>query len=166
MNTYSLIRSESDPKVIGIKTGLSQVELKQEQESYRLLDEFLDIFTFWDKKDFALPDSIQLSVQHGKLLKGAKLTDFMRFRPYLIDCHFIIRENIRLLLEEFILPEHYFIPVEILNRDHMTERHYLFYMPDLHFEVIDFSKSIFYTGGIATEKKKYKSQIGKSTGCC
>lgn len=154
---YYLLREESDPKIIGVKDGVAQVEIDESgfvnKELYQSLVAFFNAFTYWQKEDFAPPENFV--IECARPLKGAVLTDFLTYKPHLMACPFMISERIKQLFEIYNLQEHYYFQVKLYYNDELIRnQYYLMYCPYLDYRIVDFSKSSFYTGSELLGKKK------------
>ena len=151
---YYNIRLDWDPKVIGVKNGVYQVELDKKA---------------YDKKMYAQIDSLFVSGEftankvypeidfkfYFKKLKSAKKTSFMSFTPYLKHCHFLVNDDILNLFKPFNVQSHvifesviYDSPVENLDNSYR-----LFYSVLQDWDVIDFQKTVFASGGFGNIPK-------------
>jgi hypothetical protein len=159
MKQYYLIRRESDPKIVGVKEGITQVEIRRSgfanSSIYDDLVSFFDTFNYWKKKSFA--PTRDFDIEYVEILTGAKLTDFMGYRPYLIACPFIVSEKARSIFEEHVVQEHYYFPVRMYRTGQpVNGSYFLFYCPPLPFEVVDFARSVFYTGTMGLNERNVR----------
>lgn len=146
---YYFLREPSDPEIIGVTNGGSQVEISKEgfddKEKYERLLKFFDHTKYWSKEDFS-PDE-NFEIEYARMLKGAIATDFLSYRPYLIACPFIVSEKTKLLLEGHAVQQHYYFPVKVYERQTlMNIKYFLLYCPLLDYDIIDFSRASFYSG--------------------
>ncbi|MGZ3840157.1 MAG: hypothetical protein ACXVMS_16525 [Flavisolibacter sp.] len=156
---YLEVIFNSDPKVTGLKNGGFQVEVREEdfanKENYDQIKSFFMTLDYW-KRENLIPDFV-LNIENARLLKGAKLTDFIHFSPHMFGCPFMVSQNAKLRLNDFNLPNHYFYPVHIITNLRNKELYYLLYMPYIGFDAINFRKSLFYTGYELLKNIKYIS---------
>lgn len=153
---YYLIRTESDPKIIGVKSGIAQVEIDRtgfpDKNMFDKILAFFDAFTYWSKQSFS--PSNDFVIECARLLDGAILTDFLSFTPHLMACPFIVSERVKFFLKSYNIQEHYFFPAKIYHNEDLVDKpYYLLYCPYLDFDIIDFSKSSFYSGNSIVGKK-------------
>jgi hypothetical protein len=157
--SYYLLRHVSDPKIIGVKNGGSQVEIDEngfkDKEKYTRLLEFFDSFSYWQKKSFT-PD-FSYSIQCARLLKNAKLTDFLEFRPFLMACPYMVSDRVKTVFSKFRFSEHYYMPVDVYDANRLVAKYNLLYCPLLDYDIVDFPKSLFFTGNAFLRTKKIHS---------
>lgn len=156
---YYLIRNDSEPKIIGVKNGIYQVEISRDRFvnkiSYDEIIEFFDIFKYWD--GISNPSISDLKIECATLLSGGILTDFVSFSPHLIACHFMVSERAKSLFDKFKMSMHHYINVPIYSGTTLLDvSFHLFYCPYQDFDIVDFSKSRFYTGNKIFGKKYIK----------
>lgn len=150
---YYLLRTVSDPKIKGVKTGLGQVELDKNNPITEKLLNFFSGLTYWEKGK-TVPD-FEVKNCTAFVYKGAKLTDFLDFSPDLMTCPFMLSERVVEVFDKFNIQPYYTYPVTLYKKDKgLDEKYYLFCCPLLGYEVIDFSKSIFYTSNSLFDKDR------------
>lgn len=142
---YYSIEHHSDPKILGVKTGLSSLELTD--ESFNTKEEREAFFDFFFHTKFINRESkrpnFTLTSLNGYLFKSAKLLDFMLMSPYQICCEYVISQKAKDILDNFHLQEHYYFPITLwFKGDKIEEQYYVLYIPYLDYQIIDFSKSI------------------------
>ena len=148
------IRLDWDPKVIGVKNGVYQVELDKnayDKNSYALLDSLFISNAF--NVSQANPE-LNLKF-YFKKLKSAKTTSFMSFSPSLNHCHFLVQKNILELFKLFNVQHYrdfdaviYDSPTENINNSFR-----LFYLVLQDWDVIDFKNTCFTSGGFGNSPK-------------
>lgn len=144
-----------DPKVIGVKTGLAQIEIKK--DSFNNVNDFEKLFDFFHFQKYLdrenkIPN-FPILISRAHLLKSAKITDFMTFSPNLLGIDFIISEKVYEIIKKLNMPESYYYPIIIYDKEtRIEETCYLFYSPFLNLDLIDFKKSKLYTGFKTTKK--------------
>src|SRR5690349_1265589 len=154
---YYLIRRESDPAVVGVRNGGAQVEIdlsgfQNENDFNRILD-FFDYSEFFKKKSYA--PTHEFVIECARLLRNAKVTDFVSFKPNLMACPFMISHRVKSIFDEFHLPEHYYFPVSVYKGDVLvTSQYYLMYCPFQDYHIVDFERSTFYLRSV-TKGKEY-----------
>lgn len=161
MKYYSL-RLSSDPKVIGVKQGEAQAEIVQEkflnQKNY---DHYVD-FAFpqvsredaW-KSYGSFPEK-DISLEHIKLRKDAIATDFLSYADHLRGGgEFILSEKAINVITQFALPAYRMYPVRLFEDQNEINGYKLFYCPVLGYDMIDFSKTVFFRGSHILGKKRF-----------
>lgn len=144
---YYQIGTTAEPKVVGVKDGLYQVEINKVllEESERF-QEFLNFFryansSFWKRqneiKDLKIP-SIQ-----AKLLKKAKITDIMGYTPNITFMNDLYSERYLNIIKAFDIGDYYLFDVDIKN---VVEKYYLLFFKTILLENINYEKSVIYTG--------------------
>ncbi|MBL0745089.1 imm11 family protein [Chryseolinea lacunae] len=156
---YFALRGESNPKMIGVKNGVAQVEIDESlfenKKMYSSIRSFFDAFAYWEKTSF-YPE-LDFQVEAARMLPHAKLTDFLSFKPFLISCPFMVNERIKSLLSKHNLQEHYYFPVRVFEKETLRDgNYYLFYSPMQDYDVIDFSKSTFFSGSTISGKQYFR----------
>lgn len=150
---YYLLRKTSDPEIKGVRTGLAQVELDKRNPVTAKLEDFFSGLHYWDKGK-TVPD-FDVRNCNALLYKGAKLTDFLDFAPNLITCPFMISERVLNVFSKFHIQEYYSYPVTLYNKNNqLLDKYYLFCCPLLGYDVINFSKSVFYTSRSEFDKER------------
>lgn len=156
---YYEIRHAWEPKIIGVKDGLSQVEIKT--DSFASKEEYEQLFDFFNSQKFhqrenKVPD-FSINIIKAHLLKNAKITDFMAFMPFLLGSDFIITEKVYEAIKRLEMPESYFYPITIYSKsEKIDQRFYMFYTPFYSSDLIDFPNSILYRGNNVIGKTYYK----------
>lgn len=154
---YYLIRSSSDPKVIGVKNGLAQVEFGEKENKHNLTyKKTLDFFSYAEywRNDEVFPEfEVHLN---ASILKNAKLTSFIEYTPFLLSCPFLVHNDVVSIFSRFNIQRHRNYPVKIYDSKECINSEYkLFCCPYLGFDVINYSESIFYTGSDLLGKTYY-----------
>lgn len=159
---YYNIRLDWDPKVIGVKNGVYQLELDKkayDKKVYTILDSLFISGEFTAKQEYPQVDF----KFYFKKLKSAKKTSFMSFMPNLKHARFLVHKKILELFNSFNVQKHknyeaviYDSPTENLDSDYR-----LFYCVLQDWNVIDFEKSLFISGGFGNNPKiehKFKDE--------
>ena len=149
---YYNIRLDWNPKVIGVKNGVYQVEFYKrayDKKTYALIDSF-----FINNKSNQYPNEIDLKF-YFKKLKSAKKTSFMSFSPHLNHCHFLVDKNTIKLLETFNLQNCKFFESVIYGSGTEIEdvSFRLFYTEIQEWEIINFKNTVFTSGGFGNIPK-------------
>lgn len=155
MKYYQISRS-SEPKVIGIKTGTSQVELiENDIEKNQAYIDFKNHFSgynqeFWHTQDkvFRLEPPCII----GEMRKNAKVTDIMQYGQVYRYLFEIYSEKYINIVKSFNIGNYKTFDFEIKN---IPERYYLMFIETIILEEIDFDKSIVTTGYKVTNNLKY-----------
>ena len=145
MNYYQL-KSESDPKIIGVKNGVHQGEIKWEkfnnQKTHGIIEEYFSLGKYRKNVDSIEPYDFQ--IDYVEAYKSAKMTDFFSFTPRLWGIDFFLSTNVKLLLETFNLPTKAFIPAFIYHKG-IQYQYWALYIPVSYREdSVNFKKSIFF----------------------
>lgn len=145
---YYNLRLDWDPKVIGVKNGIYQVELDNRAYDKKSYSELESIFIGgkfsamqkYPKVDFKF---------YFKKLKSAKKTDFMSFSPNINHALFLVNEKVIRLFEKFNIQSHkYFESVIYESPNECIETSYgLFYSVLQNWDVVDFENTVFTSGG-------------------
>lgn len=151
-----------EPKIIGVKNGIYQVELDKkayDKKAYAVLDSLFISKEFTAKQEYPQVDF----KFYFKKLKSAKKTSFMSFTPNLKHGHFLVHKNTLELFKRFNVQKYndyeaviYDSPTENLDSDYR-----LFYCVLQDWNVIDFEKSLFISGGFGNNPKiehKFKDE--------
>src|SRR5687768_16537191 len=143
---YFNITLDIAPQVVGINDGGYQVRINREtapaKEQYNRM---FDLFKAKDYGDSAnLKPEFSVSSLYAEKRRSAKLTDILSYAPYLRGCPFMINKNCCNLLKQFILPEYYIFPVDVYFKNKHEGSYYLFNIPILDVDVVDFAQSSFY----------------------
>ena len=143
---YYSFKTDYDPKVIGVKDGMSQVVIHPEEfadlASYQELERFFDFRTYWQRPDHTPPN--QFIIEYAKLRSKAKLTDFLGYSPFLMACPFMISGQAKAVFARHCITPSYLFDVFIYDKaGFVTSDYSLFYCPLVGYEAVDFAKSRF-----------------------
>lgn len=154
MKKYFILRKSSDAKVIGVKNGITQAKINREGfEKYDELIKHLGSFDSPSKADFFYcPD---MEIENVQLLKGAKLTKFLSFEPFLIHCPFLISEDTYSIFKKFNVQDHVAYKAAV-NSHGCVYSYFLFYCKSLSKDFVDYSETLFFTGNKITGKNQIK----------
>lgn len=143
------VANSSDPDIIGTKKGFYQVEIDQnllvKHESYEEIERLfftpLKGIDEFNEKVFELRSA---PIQ-AKLIKRAVLTDLMGYVPYFFGCSLMISQKFFECIREFGVGDNEFslIPVRIDGVDDLA---YIFFVPLISIERINFKQSTFIDG--------------------
>ncbi len=156
------IRLDWNPKVIGVKNGVFQVELDKKSYDKKIYAEIESLFIGGELSINQIYPDFDYKFNFKKL-KSAKETNLMSFTPYLNNCHFLIDNNTLELLKSFNIQR--FKTYEALIYDSSAENlnpnYRLFYSVLQDWNVIDFENSLFISGGFGNIPKiehKFKDE--------
>lgn len=143
---FKKVNVESDPKIIGVKNGVYQVELK-EKRSFVTKDEQKYYDNFFDSgtnrmllESFKKIDDKKLSLVIYFPLKNARETDFVGYAPYEFGINFLVSERCLRLLENFKLPDYNKVKVSI---EGFSNNYYGIGFPMLSNNLVDYANSLF-----------------------
>ena len=151
------MRCSSDPKEIGVSNGIMQAEILKsgflDPSKYDDLMATLGSNLYWSRVENIT--SMVFDLQYAELLPKAKRTDFLQFGPALISCPFLISKSAKNLLMQFNLSGLSLWPATVAKG---TERfdYFLAHLSHVPDESIDFSRSMFFTGGMFLPKNFQK----------
>lgn len=142
-------------KEIGVKDGVSQVELFQESfanknEEKQFLDFYNRNIIFDESYKFHEVNFSKISFR-GK--PKMKKTDFISFSPYLAGIKFIINKKVEKILLESCTPKFNKIEVDILLENKVIQNFFLLQFDYVKTKDIDFPNSIIYHGNPKLGKK-------------
>jgi hypothetical protein len=155
---YHSLKLDSEPKIIGVRDGISQVQILPEgfsnRKSYERLEKFFEPRIFWERLNHKPPQSFV--VEHAKLKHNARFTDFMSFSPFFMACPFMLSKKAKELFANFCIQKSYMLKTIIYDNQSLVNQDYsLLYMPYLGYECINFAKSRFVVRG---ELRTFTSQ--------
>lgn len=144
---YHSFKTGAEPKIIGVKDGLNQVEILKEgyadKRRFEELENYFDFRTYWQQQRIPPPAFI---IEYAQLRPKAKLTDFLELSPFLMGCPFMLSERAKDVFARHYIQPSYLFDAFIYDKTGFVSSDYsLFYFPMLGYEVIDFAKSRFYT---------------------
>jgi hypothetical protein len=159
---YYNLRLDWDPKVIGVKNGIYQVELdkkKYDNKAYAVLVSLFIGGEFTAKQEFP---EVDFEFCFNKL-KSAKKTSFMSFSPSFKHVHFLVHKKTLELLKHFNIQKHKDYQAVIYDslNDNLDNNYMLFYCVLQDWDVIDFEKSVFKSGGFGNNPEiehKFKNE--------
>lgn len=145
---YYNLNLDWDPKVIGVKNGIYQVELDKkayDTQVYKKIENLFINSEFTAKQEYPELD-FKFCL---KKLKSARKTSFMSFSPYLKHGHFLVEKKTLELFEHYNIQKHKNYEAKIFdsNSESYDDNYMLFYCVLQDWDVIDFKKSIFKSGG-------------------
>lgn len=153
---YYQISVSPEPKIIGVKNGVYQVEINHnslnEDTKY---NKFINWFDYKNKKFWSDQGNVkQLDDPciKGKMLKNALLTDIMGYAPEYHGLHDIYSETYINIIKTFDLSEYSLFDFDIEN---VLEKYYLMFVKTIPTSEIIFSNSIIYTGHKMMNNLKY-----------
>ena len=154
---YYLLRLSSDPKIIGVKNGIAQGEILGnnfiDNKIYQKIIDFFQNPDYWSNNNF-IPD-FHPNFEYIKVLKGAILTDFFSFTPFLMACPFIISQRVVDLFQDFSIQTYYLFPTKLFQGKEIIDSYKMFYSPLLDYDIVDYSKSVFFTGTTLLGKNRH-----------
>ncbi|MDO6855328.1 hypothetical protein Q4599_17255 [Cellulophaga lytica] len=165
--TYRRVKKSSDPKIIGVKNGIYQVEIKpnisfQNKKEEKLFDNYFDnSLSYFKSTEYKPLDKSAITYIRFIPLKSAYETDIVSHSPNVNAMFGIISDKVLRLIEKFKLPEFIKIRAEIEG----FENDYFFVgFPIISYDLIDFSKSKFYhtKNQIITKVKNKEDYIENS----
>lgn len=144
MKKYFKLKTAFEPEILGVNNGIFQAELDENNPITKQLKDFFFSNRYWQEQKY-VPD-FEVKNCTATLLKRAKLTDFLQFSPNLMTCPFMINDKVLSVFEKFKIQQNYTYPVQLKNFKGrgIEEQYHIFCSPFLGYEVIDFSKSVFY----------------------
>lgn len=154
---YYILRSDSDPKVLGVSNGIKQAEIRKDgfenKEEYERLMEILGTNEYWNYVDTV--QNLEFNIENVELIKGANLTDFLQFGPHLFWCPFLISEAVKEILIRFNLSGIKFWPAKVV-KNRQKFNYYLLHINIIPNNAIDFKRSTFYVGNSLNGRKYYQ----------
>ncbi len=158
MRKFKQISHNPEPEVIGVNNGVYQLEIEIANDFEGIADKLYTSLNNEDVEKIITSDIKFI----GKLVKNAKITDFMVFSPYIFGIDYVISQKVVDIFnevgvsnDEYLLKE-----IKIIGID---TKYYLLFVPLISFKEIDFSKSILYFFiDDYTREKKYL-EINSST---
>jgi len=161
---YYNISDSWDPKVTGLKDGGALAEIirdgfndKSNYDTYYKYFHGSGLDLGFERSKTLPPFPINL--EYVKMEEKAMLNDFVTFRPYLMSGKFLVSNKVVSILSTFKLTEHKFYPVTIDYNGKMITDYKLLFIPPLDFSVVDYSKSLFFTGLNLPENRKNLRQF-------
>lgn len=146
-NKYYNIKESSDPKIIGVKNGGSQAEFQKEGFTNKQL--YDDIISFSEevvKGPVRFPD-FEMNLEHVKMVKHAKMTDFISFYPFIPFSHCLISPKVQKILSTFQISEHKLYNTVIDFNDTIIQDYKLLFFISFELDsVINVQRSIFFKG--------------------
>jgi hypothetical protein len=113
---HKKISVSSEPKIIGVNNGISQIELDRKNllnhdGKHNDFYKHFNSFSYWvnqnDQIDF------NLSSINAKKLRKAKMTDLLLYGPKIMAFEWLISENFYSVLKDFNIGEHKLFEVSI-----------------------------------------------------
>lgn len=157
MEKFYLLRTDSDPKVIGVKNGITQAKIDRagysQPEKYDDMIRVLGSNSYSEYKDKIL--DMDIEIQCVRCLPGAKLTDFLLFGPFLHHCPFLISDRLYSTLSNVKMPVHKFFKAKVVWSEE-TYKYHMLYMPPSINNPIDYSISTFRSSFDIDDEITYK----------
>ena len=143
-----------EPKIIGVKNGIYQVELDKkfyDEKTYQELESLFIGGEFSAKQSY--PDVNFKFV--FKKLKSAKKTSFMSFTPHMKHAHFLVDERVISMFRQFNIQRHNYYEAIIYDspNENIDTSYSLFYSVLQDWDVIDFENTVFTSGGYGNNPK-------------
>jgi hypothetical protein len=156
MEKFYLLRTESDPKVIGVKNGITQANIDRsgysQPEKYDDMIRVLGSNQYSEYKNKIL--DMDFEIQCARCLPEAKLTDFLLFGPFLHHCPFLVSERLYTTLSNFKFPVHKFFKAKVTWAE-KTYKYHMLYMPPSINNFIDYSRSTFRSSFDVNDESAY-----------
>jgi hypothetical protein len=115
---HKKISGSSEPKIIGVNNGISQIELDRKNllnhdGKHNDFYKHFNSFSYWVNQN----DQIDFSFSsiNGKKLRKAKMTDLLLYGPKIMAFKFLISERFYNILKDFNIGEHTLYDVNIEN---------------------------------------------------
>lgn len=147
---YYSIQTVSDPKIIGVNNGIMQVEICD--------DNFLEpmIPLKFNGVEIDMSEEVKrLKITCIKKLKKVIMTDFLSFGPDLTWCPFFVTRRTAAILSRFNTSPIHLFPVAIEDSRELNDYSLALIHP-LSMDVIDFEKSVFFSGSeVFIDHRKY-----------
>lgn len=147
MNKYKIVSASSEPSVIGVRSGVCQVELKDngsfvsKEEKKYYENYFNGNFNAFILENFKNVDLSLLTELTYFPLKSAKETDFVRFSPNEMGLNFLVSQKVIDVIEKFPIDNYIKIPSKING---FTNKYYTVGFPIITEDKINYNQSIFY----------------------
>lgn len=140
--------ADVDPDIIGIKDGSAQTIIDKkgflDKKMYENIIKYFGSYDSWmlarNKPDF------DVELQCVNLKQFAKITDFMRVAPVLINCPFLVSEKAKKVFNKFKIEKYCFYDARVYTRDGTLLQYFLLYIANLEYSVINFTKSVIFSG--------------------
>ena len=147
VNSYFLLDAVSDPFIIGVENYDVQAEILpshfSDKSDYDNLIRLLGSNYFWENSR-TIKDC-ELKVDALELKQGARLLDFLRFSPGLINTKFAVSNPVRELISSFQCTHTFFLDSILLaNGDKFS--YSLLYIESLDRKFLNYSKTVFAIG--------------------
>ena len=153
---YCQIYRTAEPKVIGIKTGTSQVEIMENEiEKNQNYIDFKNHFSGYNKDFWYSQDKVfklKPPIIKGKLRQNAKITDIMRYGQVYQFLFEMYSEKYIDIIKVFNIGKHKIFDFEI---DSIKQKYYLLFIESISTPEIIFDKSLIYTGHKILKNIKY-----------
>jgi hypothetical protein len=173
---FKQITNSAEPKIIGTKNGVYQIEIEDKDlethPNHKELDRlFISGFKPSINKFNDEVQKIRIQPLKGKVIKKAKVTDLMGFCPYFFSCKYIVSEKIAEVFKSAKIDKSEFrlFPIKLINND---SKFYILFVPMIINEEIFFDQSLIYPSRQAIKEnedylkiksfKDYKECIDKS----
>ncbi len=145
MKKYIQYTNSADPKIVGVKDGLYQIEVDFQDLSNSCNQDTLDISNYDVQHNHQYQsielDNIEIS---GALKKRAILTDVMVFTPYMKSFNYIVSSKFVDILLDANVPSHEFRLVNIEIRNSI-DQYYLFHCSQISLNDVIFQDSKIYS---------------------
>lgn len=144
---YHSFTTSSEPKIIGVRDGLSQVKIKFDrfanQTTGAEMERFFDFRTYWQRPDHV--PSRPFCLEYAQLRPRAKLTDLLLYDNFYMGCPFLLSRRAREVFARHHLGPHYWFDVFLYDPagTFVSSEYALFYCPYLGYDAIDFARSRF-----------------------
>ena len=153
MKKYYELSGSSESKIIGVRNGIHQGEIKWKrfkklESEKKILNYFIS--KMWKSLDTLEP--IDFELEYVEAYKSAKMTDFFMFTPALYRVYFLVSEKIIEIFSKHRLPLHTFIPAYVYHKE-IKYKYWAFYVPQFHDEnFISFDRSVFNKGSLLNKE--------------
>lgn len=145
---FQQVAHNPSQKSLGVTNGIAQLEFKDKE--FKKLDDYQEIHRvllsgnvkiFLDNQD-KIKD-FNFGGLTGNVFKKANITDIMVFSPFIFGCKYVVSESfINCLFDAKVPPTDY--QLKSIQIEGVKSNHYLFFVPMIKSEEIDFKNSIIF----------------------
>jgi hypothetical protein len=146
MKRYYRLGLSSEPKIIGVRNGVHQGEIKWERFANNGMERIISDYFSLEKyqNNIAAIEPIDFEIEHVEAYKLAKMTDIFGYFPKLWGIEYFISDKFKKLLSLFNLPIHSYVPITIVHNSENYSYWGLYIPVSYREDAFNFEKSIFY----------------------
>ncbi len=145
----------SDRELVGVlNKAACQTEITVDSfkniESYNYVIKYLGSNYFWEKE--IETKKLCINIENVDIFPSAKLTDFLRYFPALMNTHYMVSEKVKNIIQKHLSDHVIFWDVKVTCKKEQFN-YSLMYIEQINHSEINYAESVFYTGNLFSREE-------------